>query len=204
MRNIIICLIFVFVDVGCSGYAVSKYGVSVENVIALKKWSASKISVARFTATGKSTAEFSCRLVGPVATPDQKPFEEYIRNALIDELRVAEFYAETGPVRLTGNLDKIDFSSGEGTWTLGLSVKSSNGHSVTVSIVHKYDSAFSGEKACALSAQAFAPAVQALIGALVANPGFGALVGAPAGPAVSANSKLYRPLGTLLAQDLQG
>jgi len=193
MRNIIVCMIFMFVDIGCSSYAVSKYGVSVENVTALKKWGASKTSVARFTATGESTAEFSCRLVGPVMTPDQKPFEDYIRGALIDELRVAEFYAEAGPVTLTGNLDKIDFSSTEGTWTLGLTVKSSNGHSITVSIVHKYESAFVGEKACALSAQAFAPAVQALIGALVADPGFGALVGAAAGPAVSVNSKRYRP-----------
>lgn len=193
MYNIIVCLVLVFVDVGCSSYAVSKYGVSVENVTALKKWGGSKIAVARFTATGESTAEFSCRLVGPVMTPDQKPFEDYIRSALIDELRVAEFYAETGPVTLTGNLDKIDFSSTEGSWTLGLSVKSSNGRSVTVSIVHKYETAFVGEKACALSAQAFEPAVQALIGALVANPGFGDLVGAPAAPAVSANSKRVRP-----------
>lgn len=193
MRNIMVCLISIFVNVGCSSYAVSKYGVSVENVTALRKLSASKIAVARFTVTGESATEFGCRLVGPVMTPDQRPFEDYIRGALIDELRVAEFYAETGPVTLTGNLDKIDFSSTEGSWTLGLSVKSSNGHSVTVSIVHKYETAFVGEKACALSAQAFAPAVQVLIGALVTNPGFGALVGAPAAPAVSANSKRYRP-----------
>jgi hypothetical protein len=193
MRNIVICLVLVLVEVGCSSYAVSKYGVSVDNVTALKKWGASKIAVAPFTATGESTAEFSCRLVGPVTTPDQRPFQDYIRGALIDELRVAEFYAETSPVTLTGNLDKIDFSSTEGAWTLGLSVKSSNGHSVTVSIVHNYESAFVGEKACALSAQAFEPAVQALIGALVANPGFGALVGAPADRAVSVNSKRYHP-----------
>jgi hypothetical protein len=184
---------FVFCDIGCSSYVVSKYGVSVENVAALKKWGTPKVSVARFTATGESATEISCRLVGPLMTPDQKPFQDYIRNALADELRVAEFYAEAGPVTLTGNLDKIEFSSTDGTWTLGLTVKSSNGQSISVSIVHRYEASFIGEKACALSAQAFAPAVQELIGALVANPGFGTLVGAAAGPAVSVNSKRYRP-----------
>lgn len=112
---------------GCSSYAVPRYGVSVTNVAALRQTGAQKVSVGAFTASGGSKTEIGCRAVGPVKTPDERPFEEYIRKALIDELQVAEIYSESGPITLTGNLDQIDFSSTAGKWSLGVTVKSSNG-----------------------------------------------------------------------------
>jgi hypothetical protein len=176
MRLWIGTFLVVFTCAGCSSYAVPRYGVSVTNVAALKKTGAQKVNVGTFIATGGSRSDITCRAVGPIKTPDERPFEEYIRKALIDELQVAEIYSESGPITLTGTLDKVDFSSTEGKWHLALTVKSSNGRSVTIAHDHDYETAFIAEKACALTAQAFGPAVQVLIGKLVHNPQFAELV----------------------------
>src|SRR5262249_35437074 len=160
----------------CSSYAVPRYGVAVTNVTALKQIGGQKTNVQPFTATGESKTEIGCRAVGPVKTSDGRPFEEYIRKALIDELTIAELYADAGPITLGGNLDQVDFSSTSGKWMLAVTLKSSNGRSLSVANTYDYESSFVGEKACALSAQAFGPAVQVLIGKIVHSPDFAALL----------------------------
>ena len=169
-------LLAVMLLTGCSSYAVPRYGVSVANATALKRIGAAPVSVGKFTATGESKKDITCRAVGPIKTPDERPFEEYLRKALIDELQVAGIYAESAVVVLTGNLDQIDFSSSEGKWTLAMTVKSTNGRALTVANSHDYDTSFIGEKGCALTAQAFPPAVQTLIGKLVHHPDFTGLL----------------------------
>jgi hypothetical protein len=176
MRRWLGSLAVVLLLTGCSSYAVPRYGVSVANVTALKQAGASPVSIGPFTATGGSKREIACRAVGPIKTPDERPFEEYVRKALIDELQVSGLYAASAPVVLTGNLDGVDFSSTDGKWTLTLSLKSSNGRSLAVTNGHQYETSFIGEKACALTAQAFGPAVQTLIGTLVHHPDFAALL----------------------------
>jgi hypothetical protein len=99
MRRGIRSLLAVVLLTGCSSYAVPRYGVSVTNVAALKQTGARKINVGPFTATGGSKTEITCRAVGPIKTPDERPFEEYVRKALIDELQVAELYARRDRLR---------------------------------------------------------------------------------------------------------
>ena len=171
-------LIAVLLLTGCSSYAVPRYGVSVTNVTALKQTGAPPTSVGKFTATGESKHAITCRAVGPIKTPDERPFEEYVRKALIDELQLAGAYGESAPVVLTGNLDRVDFSSTEGKWMLAVTVTSSNGRTLTVANDHEYETSYVAEKACALTAQAFGPAVQTLIGKLVHHPEFTALLNA--------------------------
>jgi hypothetical protein len=161
---------------GCSSYAVGKYGVSVENVTALRALGDRRVSVGPFGATKPGQTSIACRAVGPVTTPDGKPFEEYVRQALVDELRVAQLFGESAPVTLSGTLNEVAFSSTSGAWTLDLTVTSSNGRSLTVREKYDYATSFVGEKACALTAQAFGPAVQSLIARLVQDPDFGSLL----------------------------
>jgi len=169
-------LVAVLLLTGCSSYAVPRYGVSVTNVTALKQTGAPPTSVGKFTTSGESKHSITCRAVGPIKTPDERPFEEYVRKALIDELQLAGAYGESVPLVLTGNLDRVDFSSTEGKWMLAVTVKSSNGRALTVGNDHEYETSFIAEKACALTAQAFGPAVQTLIGKLVHHPEFPALL----------------------------
>lgn len=168
--------IALFVSSGCSSYAVARYGVSVENVTTLRTLAGQKVSVGAFGAAKAGQTEIMCRAVGPIRTPDGKPFEDFIRSALVDELKVAEVLSEGASRTLTGRLNGIEFSSASGKWTLDVTLSSSNGGSLTVREVYDYSTSFVGEKACALTAQAFTPAVQSLIGKLVRSPEFRGLL----------------------------
>lgn len=89
---------------------------------------------------------------------------------------MAEVYSDAAPVTITGNLNSIDFSSGNGTWNLSLTVNSSNGNSMSVSEEFSYTTSFYGETACNQTAQALMPAVQNLVGKVVRSAEFPALV----------------------------
>jgi hypothetical protein len=117
-----------------------------------------------------------CRGVGPIKTPDGEPFAEYVRKALLDELKISNSYSPSSLVTIAGNLDEIDFSSNTGSWKLALTVKASNGKSMSVSENYSYTTSFYGETACNQTAQAFMPAVQNLVGKIVRSPEFVALV----------------------------
>lgn len=51
------------------------------------------------------------RGVGPIKTPDGETFAEYIRRALISELKIVCAYADDAPLQLSGWLNNADFSS---------------------------------------------------------------------------------------------
>ncbi len=55
-------------------------------------------------------------------------------------------------------------------------MSSSKDRSLNVTEAYDYETSFFGEKACALTAQAFAPVVQSLIGKLVRSPEFPGLL----------------------------
>ena len=66
-------------------------------------------------------------------TPDGETFEEFVRKALVDELKIAELYAAAAPVVLTGRLDAIAFQSGaDATWRIKVTLSSSNGKSLAI------------------------------------------------------------------------
>ena len=117
-----------------------------------------------------------CSGVGPIKTPDGEPFSEFIRKALIDELKMANAFSTTAPVTLTGNLDQIDFSSHTGNWNLAMTIKSSNGRFLAVTEEYSYTTSWYGETACNQTAQALMPAVQNLVGRIVRSPDFIALL----------------------------
>jgi hypothetical protein len=173
MRSkILIALIFSSVITGCSTYSANRYSISVDNVTALKRINGTKVNVGGFTATNPGKSEIMCRGVGPIKTPDGQTFENFIKKALVDELKMAESFSTSAPITLTGNLDSIDFSSNSGNWILALTISSSNGKSVSVSENYSYTTSFYGETACNQTAQALMPAVQNVIAKVVQNSEF--------------------------------
>jgi len=161
---------------GCSTYSANRYSTSTDNIVALRSLNENSVNVGYFSASSPGQTEIMCRGVGPIKTPDGETFADFIRGAILDELRIADKYSSSAPVTITGNLDKIDFSSGSGTWDIALTVMSSNGQSMSVSESYNYTSSFYGETACNQTAQALMPAVQNLVGKVVRSPGFLALV----------------------------
>lgn len=166
---------FVATLAGCSTYSVPRYSASTDDVVTLRKLPPNSVSVGAFTSAGGPVSEISCRAVGPIKTPDGEPYAEFIRKALISELKMAGAYSESAPTQITGVLNKIDFSSASGVWNLDLTLASGK-RSIAVSEAYPFTSSFYGETACNQTAQALMPAVQDLIGKAVQQPGFGAML----------------------------
>ncbi len=150
----------------CSTHSAVRYISSKDNVVALRTIE-SQVNVGKFTAAEPGRIQIGCRGVGPVSTPDGEYFEDFIRKAFLDELRLAERFSPEADITITGNLEKIDFNSLNGTWYLIMTISSSNGISFQVSEEYDYRTAFFGETACKQTAQALMPAVQNLIAKII-------------------------------------
>ncbi|MCA3186305.1 hypothetical protein [Cupriavidus sp.] len=161
---------------GCSTYPVPRYSASASTVESLRANAPARASVGTFTATGENRSEITCRGVGPIKAADGETFADYAKKALMSELRMAGLYSDAAPVTLTGNVTHLDFSSTEGHWDIGLTVTSSNGATVSQTVKHNYPVNFAGEVACNTTAQAFMPAMQDAISAVVSDPNFPALL----------------------------
>ncbi len=163
---------------GCSTYAAPRYSIAPTNIAALRAFRGQAVNVGPFTAAKPGRNEITCRAVGPTRTPDGEPFEEYIRKAFIADLSIAEVYSAAAPVTLTGRVDALDFSSGltDAAWDIAVTISSSNGKSVSVDNRYPFSGNFVGEVACNQTAQALMPAVQDLIGKIIAHPDFAALL----------------------------
>lgn len=171
---------------GCSTYAATRYASSADNLTALRPLKGQALNVGEFKSAGEARNEIMCRARGPIKTPDGESFATYVRRALIAELQYADVYSTGAPVTLSGTLDEVDFSSTAGAWELALTVKSSNGRSLSVSQKYGFTPSISAETSCEQAAQALMPAVQDLIKQLVSHAEFGALTQASEGAAPSA------------------
>jgi len=110
----------------------------------------------------------------PLKTPDGETFEEFVRKALVDELKIAELYAAAAPV---GLFDAIDFQSGaDATWRIKVTLSSSNGKSLAIAEEYGYKSSYDGETACNQTAHALMPAVQNVVSKVVQHPDFPSLM----------------------------
>lgn len=174
--KVLALLLLTVATTGCSTFAANRYSISADNVVALREFGTQTVGVGEFTSSEPGLSVLYCRMVGPIEVPDQKPFADYVRKALVDEMRIAKVYSDQAPVTLTGNLDKIHFSSVTGTWELVLTVNSSNGSSTTVAETFDYTTSYFGAVACDQTAQALMPAVQNLIERLVTSPDFPRLI----------------------------
>lgn len=142
MKRFIPVVLLLLIALGCSTFSAMRYSVSADNIVTLRTLNGKTVSVGAFSAASPGQTEIMCRGVGPIKTPDGEPFSEYVRKAILDDLRIANVYAESAPITLTGHLEAIDFSSNSGEWNLSLTVKSSNGKSITITETYKYTTSF--------------------------------------------------------------
>jgi hypothetical protein len=177
-RAVSVALLMSLTVTGCSTYAASRYSISADTITALRTFRGQTVAVGAFTARTPGKTEITCRGVGPIKTPDGEPFEEFIRKALIAELTIAEVYATSAPVVLTGMVESIDFSSGltDAAWDIALTLGSQTGKILTVTEHYVFTSSWYGETACNQTAQALMPAVQNLVGKAVRHPEFSGLL----------------------------
>lgn len=161
---------------GCQIYTAARYSASAANVEALRslqrKYPQGRLRVSDFLPGLAPLREITCRGAGPILPPDKKTFAQYIRAALIEELRMAGVYAEESGTEVAGELMALDFSSFGGTWTLAARITAGSPYSFDVAHENSYDTSFEGTNACAQTAQAFMPTVQDFVKKLIASPQF--------------------------------
>jgi hypothetical protein len=170
---------------GCN-FAAARYSVSVENATTLRTLRGQWINVGTFNGPESEQTAMTCRVGGQIKAPDGESLSEYVRVALMAELKMAEVYSASAPVTLTGTIDQAKSDSLSGTWELGLTILSSNHKSIHVDEKYGFASSYSADIACPQTAQALMPAVQDLITKLVRDPGFRALVSVAEPTAVTA------------------
>jgi hypothetical protein len=107
---------------GCASYVTGRYSMSVDNAVALRSWKGIKLNVGNFIDATKTTT-VSCNYKGDIVTIDGESYEQFIRNALITELKFADVYSKSAPITITGRLDKIDNSTAFSTdWMLVVTI----------------------------------------------------------------------------------
>ncbi len=178
MKRMMMFLAAALLVTGCSTMTPARYSVSVDTNQILKQFKGEKAVMV--TMNAPQSFDPFCRLMGPIQAADGMSIPEFIRKAFNDELKFAELYDEGAGVKLSGTMDNISFSSSSGLtngwWDLGMTLRSANGKSLTVSNRYDFPSGFDAITACNQTAQALGPAVQDLIKKAVSDPAFRGLI----------------------------
>jgi hypothetical protein len=172
-------LVVVFGLSGCETLVAPRYSVTGDNNLAVKALGVSAIGVGEFT--GPQNFDSNCRALGPVQVTDGITHTQYIRKAFEEEFKIGGVFAPNSPrVSLTGTITRLEFSSTRGvtggSWDIDLTLMSSNGSSMKTTEHYEFPSGFMAPTACKQTAEAFAPAVQNLVGKVLRTPEFRGLV----------------------------
>jgi hypothetical protein len=180
MNRVYLLAAIAFVLASCETPTTQRYAISADNNQTIKALNIAGVGVGAFTSP--ATFDSSCRAFGPMQVADGLTHVEYIRKAFADELKVAGAFAPISPrIILSGTVNRIEFSTTRGltggSWTIDLTLTSSNGKVLDVKEYYEFKSGFGANEACRNTAEAFSRAVQDLVGKAVGSPGFPSLVG---------------------------
>ena len=174
MRYLGILAVAAFLLTGCETFAIHNYSLSNKNtdaiITAMNAGEVKSIAVGEFSASSPGQFEMTCGMNKQIRTPRHTPFEKYVREALIAELKKADAYSldqiEAGKV-ITGHLDKFRFNSDTGGWDINLIITFKSGESFTVSESYLID-----DTSCQQVTATAVPAVQDLIYKVITHPIF--------------------------------
>ncbi|RZF24952.1 hypothetical protein EVC45_35945 [Paraburkholderia sp. UYCP14C] len=154
------------------------YEVSTENVVAIQSGlQTKKVSVSNITLADGVSEHLMCRMNGDVIVSPGKTLSQYVKDAFQKELFTAQAYDVHG-AKIEGRIEELSFSSvTPASWTITMRVHSSASKGYSVSIKYPFETSWIAMEACKNTANAFAPAVQALLKEVVTNPQFPTLAG---------------------------
>jgi len=156
------------------------YKASTRNVISIQDWagdSKAQVKLSDFTAGADVSSTMWCRANGPVTIGAGVTPAQFIHDALQEELFMARVYSNNAPIVISGRLDALSFSSvAPANWEIALTLSSSTGASYQTTIKHGFDSSWNAGHACKNVGDAFAPAVQTLLGKATADARFKSLL----------------------------
>ena len=168
---------------GCSTTSNSvQYDSTPTNVINIQSASADgkyKVRVEDFRMSATAETSLLCRAMGEIDVAPGQSLEEFIKEALQEELLEAGVYSTTSPIIITGEINRVSFSSVSSHWDIAMTLSSSNGTQYDVSTNYKFKGSFDAWSACKNVANAFTPAVQDLLEIAISNPKFTTLIRNP-------------------------
>lgn len=157
---------------------VPKYTPAAQNLVKLQNFGldGSQIILGEFTMADADQAHVSCRLA-PMDFPYRKPFNEYLADAVFQEMRLAKLVADKpDPERqvvITGHVERLILSSTTGYWDVKFTLKSSNGNTLTVLGSYPFDSlSLASRYVCHAAATTLMPAVQHLLNKAMSDTRF--------------------------------
>ena len=137
-----------------------------------------KISVGTITSTQADLRAIQCRRVGKVSPPEGLTYAQYTEQLLIDQFTIAPGYDADAPLRLEGNIDRIDFDSiNPGKWMIDMTFRAKGINSFTVSAEYHFSTSLDPNAACPQVGRALSPAMYDLLARLVTHPSFKQLIG---------------------------
>jgi hypothetical protein len=148
-------------------YVAHRYSVSNENIAFLRSYASAKVAMGDLTLS--EGARIGCGLFDRLVLPKGESFPEYVRQALIDELRGAGLYSTDSPNILSGQIDKIE-NLIPSTWGLTATFTFADNESMTVHGLHKGESQVWFD--CIEPAETLGLAVENLLSNLYHQPTF--------------------------------
>jgi len=157
---------------GCTNVS-PRYSSSSDNVLVLRDirdQSVAKIRTGQFL--GEKTSE-SCR-GGSFEPPDHDTFAFFIGEAFRDEFILSDIYAKDASIKLSGRLKEVylDAGMGEGIWEIEMEMTVLDQPPFTVKVQHFFEGGFAAITVCENARNAFIPAVQDFVAAVIAHPTF--------------------------------
>ena len=181
LRNLVRCLflISIVILVGCETTNSIPYKASTANVIAIQQnldKDSTKVSLGTISMAPGVEESPLCRLMGPVVVAPGKTLSQYIKDAFLEELFMAQVYSADAPATISGQITDLSFSSvAPANWQITMQVSSNNSPGYSVATKYAFNTSWTAYSACQNVADAFGPAVQDLLKKVVTHPQFAAL-----------------------------
>ncbi len=160
-----------------------RYEVSRDSLTYLRQSGARAVAVAPFTGRELQRPYVdTCFDRSALPSRTEVSYVDYIHDAFVRELRTAGVYSEAGgAVQLSGNIDRLSIvrtGPYEAAWRMQLTLRSSNGQSMTSSARYEFDTkGVLGPGLCENAARSLGRAVRTLIEKATTSPEFRTLVG---------------------------
>lgn len=178
--KLLIAMLITMILSGCATTNSIPYKASTTNIISLQntmKPQNTKVSVGSFSLANGVEEDLTCRMLGPVKVAPGKSLTTFIKEALQEELFLAQAYDPAAPVVIEATIEKIAFSSvSPANWEISMRVRSNKSTGYSVSVKYNYETSFDAWSACRNVADSFAPTVQELFKQVFMHPQFPSLV----------------------------
>lgn len=172
----LILLSITLITTNCTTYTVTKYRATANTTEMIRMILGDKtISIGRFKGLGNEL-QYRCLRAGPLEVPGNQTLRDYIRNAFIEEFKMAGNYSENSNPLFSAEITHLYCDPRAGYWHININIMSENGNKFSIITTYEFSSGFFVETVCRETAHAFDKAVKNLVYQVVSNPRFKSLV----------------------------